>query len=400
MAASPRKTHPPSNSLPDLSAWRPPGFFSTQERLAPELEALDRAAARRFHGRRGEAKGGVESYRRIGLGESREGRPLWGLRIGRGRRSVSLTAGAHADEPAGPVTAVCLARALVESDELAPWLESHRFFICPQVNPDGAERNRIWFVDPPDPLKYFQHVQRELPGDDVEFGYPRKAGYFRAQNDEDVRSGLGPLRAENAAVADFLEPGSPFVYHASLHSMGISEGAWFLIGRNWVERAGPLMDRLEPHVRASGLGWHDIERRGDKGFSRIRRGFCTTPNHLAMRRHFLEAGDPDAARKFHPSSMEFAQSLGGDPLVMVSELPMFVIRGGGERSDPPMEATPYTRCRDALMEARRFDPGSEKGRAALQEVLTEFGVEPVPFENQVRLQGLMFFEALRFLEAQ
>lgn len=389
MADSSRSTGFDSLPAPDLSAWRPPGFFSTPERLEAALEELDRAAARRF--------GGDAVYCRTKIGESREGRPLWGVRIGRGRRSVSLTAGAHADEPAGPITALCLARALVESDDLAPWLESHRFYICPQVNPDGAERNRAWFADPPDPFLYFQHVQREPPGDDVEFGYPRRAEFFSSDEDAEVATALGPLRPENGAVAQFLDAGGPFVYHASLHSMGLSEGAWFLIGRDWAERAGGLMERLEPHVEASGLGWHDIERHGEKGFFRIRRGFCTTPNHVAMRRHFLEAGDRETAAKFHPSSMEFVQSLGGEPLVMVSELPVFVVRGGGERRDPPGESTPYTRCREALMKARRFEPGSDAGRAALRSVIEAFGLEAAPFEVQVRLQGAMIFEGLRFL---
>lgn len=391
MSDSPGKARTASFPTPDLAAWRSKGFFSTQDRLEPALEELDRAAMEQF------GTGAATLYERVEIGRSREGRPLWGLRIGRGERTVSLTAGAHADEPAGPISAFCLARALVESPDLAPLLQTHRFFVCPQVNPDGAERNRAWFEDPPDAVRYLRNVQREAPGDDVEFGYPRRADFFAAEDDESVKEALGALRPENAAVAGFLEAGAPFVYHASLHSMGLSEGAWFLIGRDWVERAGELMRRLEPHVEASGLGWHDIERHGDKGFARIRRGFCTTPNHVAMRRHFLNADEPQTAAKFHPSSMEFIQSLGGDPLVMVSELPVFLIRGGGERSEPPGEETPYTRCREALTRARRFDPESERGETELRQVLESFEVEAVPFEVQVRLQGAMVFEAVKYL---
>ncbi len=54
-----------------------------------------------------------------------------------------------------------------------------------------------------------------------------------------------------------------------------------------------------------------------------------------MRQHFLDQGDPATARLFRPSSMETARALGGDPLTLVSEMPLFIIPGVGENLGPP-----------------------------------------------------------------
>ena len=44
-----------------------------------------------------------------------------------------------------------------------------------------------------------------------------------------------------------------------------------------------------------------------------------------MRAHFHAMGDPVTAARFHDSSMEFVRTLGGDPLCLVTEMPLFLI---------------------------------------------------------------------------
>src|SRR5690606_3559887 len=126
------------------------------------------------------------------IGLSRAGRPLYGLVVGDGSAHCSITAGAHADEPAGPMTAMLLAEWLAgETQAAREFRQQFTFRICPQVNPDGAEANREWFAPIPDFLTYLRHVKREGPGDDIEFGYPG--------------GGRSAMRPENQAVAGFLE---------------------------------------------------------------------------------------------------------------------------------------------------------------------------------------------------
>ena len=49
-----------------------------------------------------------------------------------------------------------------------------------------------------------------------------------------------------------------------------------------------------------------------------------------MSEYFMAAGDPVTASLFRPSSMETVRSLGGDPLTLVSEMPLFITPGVGE----------------------------------------------------------------------
>jgi len=44
-----------------------------------------------------------------------------------------------------------------------------------------------------------------------------------------------------------------------------------------------------------------------------------------MRAYFAERGDDEMAGRFRDSSMEYVRSLGGDPLCLVTEIPLFVV---------------------------------------------------------------------------
>ncbi len=303
------------------------------------------------------------------IGKSRGGRPLFGVRLGHGPLRISITAGAHSDEPAGPLAALELIDFLTGTDEGRALLQRTTWSIFPHVNPDGAALNAAWFAEPLDPVKYLRNVFREAPGDDVEFNYPGG------------EAGSPAPRPENAAVAAFLREGGPYHLHASLHGMGFAEGAWWLIGRSWVDRSAPLRQRLREIFERHRAGFHDIDRHGEKGFTRIERGFSTTPTSTAMQEFFRRENDPVTARLFLPSSMEYVASLGGDPLVMVSELPLFRLHGGGELADPPQEPTPYQRFRTALKAAQgallKGDPGP------VTALLAEYDVRPLPLRTQI-----------------
>lgn len=316
------------------------------------------------------------------IGSSRAGRPMVGLRVGNGPVVCSITAGAHADEPAGPMAAMLLADWLSSDDQAAQDLGKEvTFVICPQVNPDGAEANREWFSPVPDFKSYLSHVKRELPGDDVEFGYPG--------------DGKTALRAENQAVTEYLGlyPGADV--HFSLHSMAFAGGAWFLLGGQSLTETSLIRERLQVNIEESGFRLHDIDRRGDKGFRRIGPGFCTTPDSRAMERHFIEAGDHDMATRFRLSSMEWTLNRNPKAFIMVTELPMFGLDGGFQEqpdngyragtaakldSAPAPGSTAYEKFRNALKEL--MAKGDLAGAERLGE---EYNLVAVPFKDQCRL---------------
>jgi len=205
---------------------------------------------------------------------------------------------------------------------------------------------------------------RELPGNDVEFGFPGAGGDAGA-------------RPENRAVADFLRPGAPFALHASFHGMAFAAGPWFLLERGWAERTAAMRERLRGRVHELGYRLHDVDRGGEKGFHRIDEGFTSRPDSRAMAAHFEALGDPATAALFRPSSMEFVRSLGGDPLTLVSEMPLFLVpgelyRGAGLVTPPEIG--------ELRILALAAGPEVVGARAR------ELGVQPMPVVDQMRLQ--------------
>jgi hypothetical protein len=307
------------------------------------------------------------------IGLSREGQPLYGIKFGTGSQHISVIAGCHADEPAGRITARSLLHRLTE--HFPDLLDEFTFYVIPDMNPDGAARNQCWFTDPPKVEAYLQGAVRELPGDDVEFGFG---------NDPDARP-------ECQAAMAFLKEAAPFAAHFSLHSMGFAEGAWFLICREWAERISPLMDRLTAFCSAQHWPLYDIDRKGEKGFTRIRKGFCTTPGSDAMRDFFLAQDDPAMAALFRPNSMEFIRSLGGDPICAVSELPEFRVG----RSNNNLERPSTTIVYESLKAWRaRQKPPEDPAMATLAQ---DYQIQPVPFHEQTQLQYALILGILEDL---
>ncbi len=322
------------------------------------------------------------------LGTSRQGRGITGYRIGSGPRSISLIAGCHADEPVGPAMLDRLTAWLLELPASAPAASRFTWFLVPHVNPDGEAHNASWtdsvFGEGTDPIAadagidvghYLARAVREPPGDDVEFGFPR--------GDDDDGA-----RPENRAVAAFLRHGAPFSLHASFHGMCFAAGPWFLIEAAWIERTAAMRQRLRRRVRELGYRLHDVDRGGEKGFHRIDEGFTTRPDSRPMAAHFEALGDPATAALFRPSSMEHVRSLGGDPLTLVSEMPLFLVpdKHYGSVGAPPARRSGNV-VTPAVVRELSAAPWDR-----MRSLAAERGIEPMPIVDQMRLQ-------LEFLQA-
>ncbi|MDX1390468.1 MAG: hypothetical protein R3344_14865, partial [Acidobacteriota bacterium] len=196
---------------------------------------------------------------------------------------------------------------------------------------------------------------------------------------------------------------------------------WFLIEPAWIHRTAPLRTYLAERVRERGYRLHDVERYGEKGFVRIERGFATRPDSVAMREHFLALGDPETAARFRPNSMEHMRSLGGDPLTLVSEMPLFLLPGVGERIGPPDPALEVWRERIAgwqrrsTLEAPGGEPtggdgepigrGGEATRArdeaaTVRDEATGAGLSAMPVTDQMRLQWALIAAAITTVRSE
>jgi Zinc carboxypeptidase len=321
------------------------------------------------------------------IGRSREGRPIRGCVLGHGDLHVSLIGGCHADEPVGPAMLRRLAAFLAARPVDDPLLAAFTWYVVPHVNPDGEARNAAWSgttlpaVDHQgredrayDLFLYLRHAVRELPGDDMEFGFPR----------DPADSGARP---ENRAVAAFLAAGAPFHLHASFHGMGFASGPWFLIEPAWIDRTAPLREALRTQVRAMGYQPFDVDRGGEKGFHRIDEGFTTRPDSRSMVAWFEERGDFETAAKFRPSSMEYVRSLGGDPFTLVSEMPLFL---------RPLEAGETGRPDDPRFRAF-LDRIAARPPEELRAEAARTGVRGMPIRDQMRLQLAFLGQALAVL---
>ncbi|MCH2375129.1 MAG: peptidase [Planctomycetes bacterium] len=311
------------------------------------------------------------------IGTSREGRPVRALKIGSGAFRISLIGGCHADEPVGPRLLRRLAAYLDHQPSTSDLLTRFEWWIIPHINPDGEANNRSWYEDDAeeyDLIRYLRSAARELPGDDIEFGFPHNA------EDQDARP------ENRGAVAWWQTAAGPFHLHASLHGMAIAAGPWFLVETTWQDRLEEFKKRCRKAVSERGYTLHDVERHGEKGFFRIEKGFCTRPDSMYMRQHFLNQNDPETAALFRPSSMETIRALGGDPLTLVSEMPLFITPGVGEELGPPDPVAEEWKKKIYLWRNQlQLDRPAERIRACARSgCLTS-----MPIADQMRLQWTM-----------
>jgi hypothetical protein len=104
-----------------------------------------------------------------------------------------------------------------------------------------------------------------------------------------------------------------------------------------------------------------------------------------MRTYFQAQGDEQMAARFHQSSMEYVMSLGGDPLCLVTELPLFVI----EQAPEPAETAAGAHLPGRYLALKERLPAIRKQVAdgrPVEAILDDFDLSPVPLDVAVRLQ--------------
>ncbi|MCH8954794.1 peptidase M14 [candidate division KSB1 bacterium] len=297
------------------------------------------------------------------LGSSEQGRPIVAAILGNGPKTVSLIAGAHSDEPVGPeMLRTFIFQTLAQKDRFAMLFSEFKFIIVPHINPDGEAKNQAWIKKWPNIEDYLRYAFREPPGRDVEFGYP-------------------DMRKENKVVADFLKAHAPFTMHMSLHGMGFSDGGFLLIEKHWIDRTQKLREKYSQKIFDSGLKLHDHDRNGEKGFQYIGPGFTTTPEGQAMRAYFESIGDEQTVALFRDSSMEFVRKLGGDPLCLVTEIPLFYIGKDVPNSKAGVPAA-YLEFKEKVPELKLKLAQGESIAAALNEL----EINPIDLKLQIKLQ--------------
>ncbi|HPM97000.1 MAG TPA: hypothetical protein PL021_03040 [bacterium] len=266
----------------------------------------------------------VDEEERIGY--THEGWPITAYRFGRGPLRISLLAGCQGDEPVGPMLLEKLVAYLHSLAADHQMLSDFNWSIVPNINRDSQLANAAWTRDAEsafDPIKYLRFRKRDEPAEDMEFGFPL------SPDDNEAHP-------ENSAVyLWWKKQEQPFHLHVSLHNMGFGAGPWFLLSPQWSQRCPLLIQLCQQAAKDLRYHLHDVERLGENGYNRIGRGFCTHPISMAIQHFYIIRDDFARAKKIRLSSMECVRSFGGDPLTLMSEIPLFITPGVGEILGPP-----------------------------------------------------------------
>ncbi len=104
------------------------------------------------------------------------------------------------------------------------------------------------------------------------------------------------------------------------------------------------------------------------------------------------------ASKFRPSSMEAIRSLGGDPLTLVTEMPLFLLPEVGEVLGPP---DPEAERWKSRIEKWKDQLRSEQGKAnsVMEEALRQ-GLTAMPIRDQMQLQWVFIVAGLEQVRSE
>ena len=97
------------------------------------------------------------------------------------------------------------------------------------------------------------------------------------------------------------------------------------------------------------------------------------------------------AAKFLPSSMEWMRNFGGDPLTMVSEMPLFACPGIGETLGPPDPV--LEKWREIISEWKAKLQQDEEAESVRQEIEKE-AIKAMPVKDQQYFQWQMICQGL------
>jgi len=157
-----------------------------------------------------------ELVKSLEIGRSREGRPIYALKIGKGRRKALLFGCPHPNEPIGAMMLEYLSRRLVEDEELREALD-YTWYIVKVADPDGLKLNEGWLKGPFTPLNYARNYYRPAGNQQVEWTFPINYKTLKFNN---------PI-PETRALMRLIEDVKPdFIY--SLHNAGFG-GVYFYI---------------------------------------------------------------------------------------------------------------------------------------------------------------------------
>ncbi|MFX1386004.1 MAG: M14 family zinc carboxypeptidase [Promethearchaeota archaeon] len=243
------------------------------------------------------------------IGKSREGRPIYCLKIGEGKENAVLFGFPHPNEPIGSMSLEFLSRFLAENPEFTKET-GYTWYLIKAIDIDGAVLNEGWFKGEFDPLKYAKNYYRCAPFDQVEWTFPTE--YKKLKWDT-------PLPETQALMHLISELKPTFMY--SLHnSLGFG-GVYFYVTRGVGNLFSDLVDFIKKEELPLHLGEPELVFRKTLSKAIFQNG------GIQEQYDFLEANgieDPQEVIKTGTSSWDYLKSIAGeDNFTLVCEIPYF-----------------------------------------------------------------------------
>ena len=104
-------------------------------------------------------------------GRSKEGRPIYCLKIGQGSKNALLYGTPHPNEPIGSMMLDALSRILAEDEQLRKELD-YTFYIVKSSDVDGLAKNEGWLKGPFTITQYQHNFFRPAFDQQVEWSFP------------------------------------------------------------------------------------------------------------------------------------------------------------------------------------------------------------------------------------
>ena len=254
------------------------------------------------------AQGHPGQVRLFSYGYSHRGEALLALSLGSGPSHVLAYAFPQPDEPLGGVALLYLARRLLREGEL---LDRSTWLLLPCVDPDGARLNERWSTVPLDLATYARQHFRPPEGEQVEWSFPSADPSWPWSC---------PL-PETRALATLIEEARPDLL-LPLHN-SLLGGAYAFLSAG----AAGLASCLPALWEACGVPTHLGE--AELPFAEIlAAGVYQLPGLREIDEALSSQGvaDPAGLLQCGAPAYEYAARF-GEPLVVVPELPLFVVAG-------------------------------------------------------------------------
>lgn len=240
-------------------------------------------------------------------GTSRDGRPIWALKIPGGKNTALLFGCPHPNEPVGTLMLDYLSWRLAEDEDLRNLLD-YTWYIIKVADVDGLKLNEGWLKGPFNPLHYAKNYYRPAGNKQVEWTFPIE--YKRLKFDD-------PLPETRALMRIIQEAKPDFIY--SLHNAGFG-GVYY-----YISEEAPLLYPIFYKVARDQevpLSLGEPEVPWARELAKAVYFMVSTPEHYDYLEKHADK-DPAEIIRSGTDSYDYARRYNPDVLELVTEVPYY-----------------------------------------------------------------------------